>query len=260
MVNWRPWLRTRLVDAIVKRPGLRKAILRRAGSPPLFELYESAASWHVTARSLLSALFALDDTEIERLLAEAQDAAAEIRGRVPGSSLRYLEQHMVEGETALFLYCAARHAQPAVALETGVADGFSTALMLSAMDRTGQGELHSVDLSHDVGTLVTDRKRWHLHVLDPADRAAFVSLVDALPRLDLFFHDGGHDFEQQSLEFHTVWSKLSPGGLLLSDDVEWSYAFLDFMREFDLHTLMMMDTRKVVGATVKDGTASLWRP
>ena len=257
-MNWRLWLRARLVDQIVERPGLRKAILRRVGSPLLFELYESTTSWHTTAPSLVSELFAMDGADVEQLLGEAREASVDILTRVPRSSLRYPDHFMVEGNTALFLYCVVRHVRPVVALETGVADGFSTALMLAALDRNGTGELHSVDCSSDVGCLVDDRRRWRLHVIDIGDHDAFVALVDDLPSLDLFFHDGGHDYAQQTIEFHTTWRKLRPGGVLLSDDVEWSYAFLDFTRAVDARPLMMMDIRKVVGAAVKDDSAGPW--
>jgi predicted O-methyltransferase YrrM len=251
-VEWRPWLRTRLVDQIVDRPGLRKAILRQIGSPLLFELYESAASWHTSAESMLPALFDLDAPEAASWVEEAFAASRTALDRVPRSALRHPEHYMVGGDTAALLYCVVRLAQPAVMLETGVADGFSTALILEAMQRNGHGELHSVDQSDDVGMLVTDRARWHLHVTDPAVSDAVVTIVDELPRLDLFFHDGGHDYQQQSLEYRTAWAKLEPGGMVLSDDIEWSFAFLDFIREIDVTAPMMMDTRKVVGAAKRE--------
>ena len=37
----------------------------------------------------------------------------------------------------------------------------------------------------------------------------------------------------------------------MSDDIDWSYAFIDFANDHDDATIMMLDTRKVVGFLVK---------
>ena len=136
-------------------------------------------------------------------------------------------------------------------LETGVADGVSTALMLSAMEANGIGELHSVDIADDVGALVTDARRWQLHIVDPGDTNASPAVIGSLPALDLFLHDGNHERPYQASEYAAAWAKLGSGGVLISDDVDWSYAFLDFVSEHELQPAMLMDQRKVLGIVRK---------
>ncbi len=50
-----------------------------------------------------------------------------------------------------YLYAVLRHVRPQTAVETGVANGFSTAFSLLALQQNGEGHLHSVDLPREVG-------------------------------------------------------------------------------------------------------------
>src|SRR4029453_13056457 len=50
-----------------------------------------------------------------------------------------------------YLYAIMRHVRPQVAVETGVANGFSTAFTLLALQANGEGHLHSIDLPREVG-------------------------------------------------------------------------------------------------------------
>ena len=50
-----------------------------------------------------------------------------------------------------YLYAIMRTLKPRVAVETGVANGFSTAFALLALERNGEGHLYSVDFPREVG-------------------------------------------------------------------------------------------------------------
>ena len=50
-----------------------------------------------------------------------------------------------------FLYAVLRTVRPQVVVETGVANGFSTAFSLLALRANGEGHLHSIDLPREVG-------------------------------------------------------------------------------------------------------------
>ena len=134
------------------------------------------------------------------------------------STTAYPDFFAVEIGSVTPLHAIVRTKQPDVMIETGVADGFSTAVILAAMETNGRGELHSYDIADDVGACVTDRTRWTLHIREPLPSSP----------IDLFLHDSDHSYANQSAEYVAAWSILRPGGLLLSDDVDWSCAFLDF--------------------------------
>jgi hypothetical protein len=53
-------------------------------------------------------------------------------------------------------------------------------------------------------------------------------LISRLSAIDIFLHDSLHTYRNMKCEFHTVWPKLSAGGILLSDDVELNRAFEQF--------------------------------
>jgi predicted O-methyltransferase YrrM len=247
----RTWTGAKVASFVATRPRLSHAVVVRVGPPRLIELYESAGSWSMTAEDALKEFAACDPAEARDLIAEARSALERVQRRATGVVLSYPANYRVEIETALFLYAVVRVARPRVAVETGVADGVSSALILAAMDANGHGELHSIDIARDVGALVADRSRWTLHVVDPADPRASAAVVGALPSVDLFLHDGNHEREYQAHEYRAAWNRLGDGGVLLTDDADWSYAFLEFTREHGVRPAMLMDRRKVFGALTK---------
>lgn len=127
--------------------------------------------------------------------------------------------------------------RPSVVIETGVAMGFSTAVILAAMDVNQAGALHSIDLpplqvnaAEFVGEVVADelRGRWTLH-LGPS-RTLLPGLVRSLAPFDLFVHDSDHSYAGQQEEYREVWPYLAGGACLISDDVS-NPAFVEFAGE-----------------------------
>lgn len=118
------------------------------------------------------------------------------------------------------------------------------------MQRNGFGTLHSVDISPNVGVLVDEdeRKHWNLHLLPHNDRAAaFNSLVAEIGELDLFLHDSDHSYRWQMMEYRAANKSLGKGGMLLSDDVDSSYAFIDHCAGRNAQPLLLFDFSKVFG-------------
>ena len=124
-------------------------------------------------------------------------------------------------------------ARPTVAVEIGVARGYSSAAILGALETNGEGRLHSIDLpplEEDVafvGKAVPAklRERWQLR-LGPS-RTELPRLLAELGRCEFFFHDGDHSYESQFGDLRTVWPYVPAGGYLVVDDV-WTAAVIDF--------------------------------
>jgi len=155
----------------------------------------------------------------------------------------------------VYLYAVLRKLRPRIAVETGVANGFSTAFSLLALQANGEGELHSIDLPREVGReyapdtfyegegragippgsepgwlIPSDlRERWTL-VLGRSQEE-LPPLLGRLGSIDSFMHDSEHSFECMWFEFTAAWPHLRPGGVLLSDDVNSTDAFPRFARE-----------------------------
>jgi predicted O-methyltransferase YrrM len=151
-----------------------------------------------------------------------------------------------------YLYAVLRNLRPSVAVETGVANGFSTAFSLLALQANGEGRLYSIDLPREVGreyepgTFYEGEGRagippgsepgW-LIPHDLKDRWTLIlgrsqeelpPLLERLKTIDTFLHDSEHSFDCMWFEFNAAWPALRPGGVLLSDDVNSTEAFARF--------------------------------
>jgi predicted O-methyltransferase YrrM len=151
-----------------------------------------------------------------------------------------------------YLYAVLRELQPDVAVETGVANGFSTAFSLLALQANRKGHLHSIDLPREVGReydagtfyegegragippgadsgwLIPEelKERWTL--VPGKSQDELPPLLERLGTLDFFMHDSEHSFECMWFEFNAAWPALRAGGVLVSDDVNSTEAFARF--------------------------------
>jgi hypothetical protein len=184
----------------------------------------------------------------DHLLAKGRDHAAAVGGT--GHSLGAIGY--AEGG---YLYALFRHLRPEVAVETGVANGFSTAFALLALRENGAGHLHSIDLPREVGRAYEPgtfyegegragipsgsepgwlippelKERWTL-VLGRSQEE-LPPLLDRVGAVDSFMHDSEHSFDCMWFEFNAAWPHVREGGVLLSDDVNSTEAFPRFARE-----------------------------
>jgi predicted O-methyltransferase YrrM len=135
-------------------------------------------------------------------------------------------------------WCLARHLRPDRVVETGVARGLTTRVLLEALERTGRGNLWSIDLppllehglADQTGAAVPHRlhERWNL--LRGSSRRLLPSLVADLGQIDLFLHDSMHTARNLWFELSQVWPAMSPGGAVLIDDVEKNVATGRFLQ------------------------------
>jgi predicted O-methyltransferase YrrM len=149
----------------------------------------------------------------------------------------------------VYLYAVQRMVRPEVVVETGVANGFSTAFSLLALKANGAGHLHSIDLPREVGReyepgtfyegegragippgsepgwLIPQelKERWTLILGRSQDELP--PLLERLGTVDTFMHDSEHSFDCMWFEFNAAWPALRPGGVLVSDDVNSTEAF-----------------------------------
>jgi predicted O-methyltransferase YrrM len=136
---------------------------------------------------------------------------------------------------------------PDVVVETGVANGASTRRILSALSHNrGSGKLISCDIDSRVATaeLMADPRFEFVEIGTKSDLS---DLVERLDKIDIFYHDSDHSYDHQLFEYSTVWEKLPDGGILVSDDINWSYAFLDFCVSVERVPYVLSDTQKFAG-------------
>ncbi len=139
----------------------------------------------------------------------------------------------------LLQYTAIRAFRPENIVETGVANGVSSAYILLALQKNERGVLHSVGLDDPqylpvgkpLGWIVPEslRSRWNLLIGD--SRGLLPALLAKLGTTDVFIHDSLHTYDHMLWEYQTAFPSLRPGGLLFSDDAEWNSAFPEFCRD-----------------------------
>jgi predicted O-methyltransferase YrrM len=165
-------------------------------------------------------------------------------------------------DDGLILYGLARALKPVCIIETGVAAGVSTSFFAAALVENESGRLFSIEFPPDAvngGVANTHREPlddgslycwsengvgWaiplvlrdrladrHQLILEDA-RAALPRLLSSLTHIDIFFHDDLHTPDHMLWEYESVWPRLRPGGVLVSDDV--NHGWIEFCRRHRL--------------------------
>jgi Methyltransferase domain len=145
------------------------------------------------------------------------------------------------------VWCAVRHLAPRTVVETGVARGLTSRVVLEAMARNGGGHLWSIDLPYlfgrrdladQTGAAVPETSRDHWTYVRGSSRRRLRPLLSQLGEVDLFIHDSLHTVRNMRFEMMAVWPALRSGGLMIIDDVDKA-AFRDFTRETGGQTSMV---------------------
>lgn len=173
----------------------------------------------------------------------------EINSRYPA----HYQPGWVNLDDGLFLYWLIRRLRPRVVVETGVANGFSTGVILLALAKNGNGgKLHAIgraeifnandprwtEEGRTFGEVVVDGKSLGWMVPDncrnsvefySGDAATLLpETVANLDAIDLFFHDSDHSYDHMMFEFEAAKRRLSPLGVVVADNIAWNSSLWDF--------------------------------
>lgn len=221
-----------------------KMLFRAVGNPS--GAYR-AIRWAFTDYGELASAARIDKAQFKSYMEETQFAdPIWSRVRVFDSSLKQRGisggAGFMQSELYSLLYALIRSLKPSIIVETGVASGVSSCYILKAAEENGRGKLFSIDLPCESSSAISTstpvpsgaqpgwlipeelRGRWQLSLGRSSE--LLPSLLKNLGQIDFFLHDSDHSYENQRLEYETVWPFLKEGGLLLSDDC--SRAFPEF--------------------------------
>lgn len=239
------------IGAVIAKTGAR--FLRKRLSPSLEELAAVTPTVHVDPVGLLttglwSGRSAGED--LADLRSEHEQLQAELASRYRTRQLPFPTAWAVETGTSFLLYALVRRLRPRIVIEMGVGNGHSSYYILRALQANGDGRLYSFDIVKEAGTLLSDdeRRLWEFRLVHRQREARSLEahLAD-LPRADLCFHDAGHGYLAQYLEFARLYEHLAEGGTLVLDDVDASYGLIDFCRLSGKQPEILLDGRKAVG-------------
>jgi len=175
------------------------------------------------------------------------------------------------GYEEALLFALIRYLKPSTVVETGVAQGISSYVILKALELNRRGRLMSVDLPNPnpngyryangtvdpvytpttlgSGWIVPDelRDRWTLLIGRSKEILPTLSI-----EVDFFFHDSEHSYENMLFEYEWAYSRISQNGVIASDDIGWNQAFRDFAKTHP-------DLRPIIHGLGYEYQFGLWR-
>lgn len=164
---------------------------------------------------------------------------------------------------AFMAYYVCRLIHPRIVIETGVGHGITSAFILRALAENDTGHLYSVDLpafergsEKFIGNAVPEKLRNRWTLILGLSGSILPGLLSKLGKISMFLHDSDHSYRNQKMEYSLAWKYLLHGGVLLSDDVNNSNAFIEFTERQKVQPIIVTQSNKnlLVGLLVRPGT------
>lgn len=211
---------------VLSRPSLLPVLARKVikrlrgestqGSPENDAwLAANSVSAEEIARPLDSKLW----EEADAFAARLEDHARKI--------FKQIEHDLGGGGDYRFLYWLTRYRRPKVVLETGVAAGWSSAAVLTALNKNRKGRLYSSDLpmfrlpnpERFVGILVEPelREKWVLEL--DGDEANLPKILGQIDRIDILHYDSDKMASGRAYAIDLLRPRLAPDGIIIMDDI-----------------------------------------
>lgn len=139
------------------------------------------------------------------------------------------------------LYFLTRHLNPDVIIETGVAAGWSSQAILTALKDNGkEGKLYSSDFPYFryknpeklVGYVVDEdlKSNWSLFI--DGDQNNIPKIIEAIKKpVGIFHYDSDKSVEGRNFAYKLVEPKLSDNAIVIFDDIQDNLHFKDFVTE-----------------------------
>lgn len=246
-------LRTFAASPVSVARSLPGEVLQKHGSIK-YSAAEVDDDWYEHLHGLLGAPWPCQESErLDALMAEIRKLLA-ANGLATGRGT-YGWYSDAEITLARAVWCTARHIQPEVVIETGVAHGVTSRIILEALNLNGTGHLWSIDLPHpldprlhaETGVAVTEecRRRWTY--LEGASKDKLPPLVPEVERVDMFIHDSLHTARNTLFEMEQAASAMRPGGVMLVDDIKSHTGFATFARRHPEYQTIVCETEDKIG-------------
>lgn len=156
-----------------------------------------------------------------------------------------------EMNLSILLYVLVRKINAQIVVETGVANGISTNMLMAALENTG-GHLHSFDINPMSRNSYVGSGKWNFHLLNVRNpERQIIDAMETLGDVDLWLHDSDHSHWWQTFEYQLAISKLRKNGYLVSDDVDFSTAWAEFAPVNFSCNFILFDHKKLVGFAKK---------
>ena len=147
-------------------------------------------------------------------------------------------------------WCAVLHSRPEIVVETGVAHGVTSRIVLEALWQNDFGHLWSIDLPFpldhrlhsEIGIVVPDACRSRWSYVEGSSKQRMPPLAAEVAHVELFIHDSLHTAENTLFEMEQAASVMPTGGVMLVDDIDSHMGFAAFAkRHAEYRTIICPD-------------------
>ncbi len=194
----------------------------------------------------LNATLLYPDQMFSQIFAEAQAKASQCPYRLGGPT------------NIPLLYTLTEYTQVQLAIETGVAYGWSTLIILLSLRNRSNSKLISVDKPYEkyhneswVGVVVPKNLQDKWSLLRMPDRDGLPTALQAFPFIDLAHYDSDKTHQGRLWAYNLIWPSLRQGGILISDDVGDNFGFREFCAQVGKQPIIVADGKKFQGVLVK---------
>ena len=137
------------------------------------------------------------------------------------------------------LYFLTRYLRPESVLETGVAAGFSSYAILSALQKNGKGKLYSSDFPYFrikdpekyIGIVVEKKLKNNWHLFVKGDENNLPMIFKQVKQIDIFSYDSDKTYSGKSKTFKKVFNYLTENSVIILDDIQDDSFFYDFIQK-----------------------------
>jgi predicted O-methyltransferase YrrM len=129
-------------------------------------------------------------------------------------------------------YAMVRALRPALVVESGIDKGLGSCLIASALLRNRaaghDGRLVALDIDPEAGFLITGQYR---RVVDIAYGDSLQTIPQLVGPVDMFFHETMGTAAHEAAEYRLIESRLSPRGVLVTDNAVKTRELADYAAE-----------------------------
>lgn len=194
-------------------------------------------AWDEHLHELLGAPWPCPDRAQYAALMEDVNGLLSARGLESG---RYTYAWYSDAEDSLgrAAWCAALHTSPNAVVETGVAHGVTTRIVLEALIMKGNGHLWSVDLPFpfdhrlhvETAIAVPKARRGQWTYVEGTSRKRLPGVIREAGQVNMFIHDSLHTARNTLFEMEEVARAMPAGGVMLVDDIKSHAGFSMFAK------------------------------
>jgi hypothetical protein len=213
---------------------LREEFAKRKDHPEELAIDDS---WEERLHGLLGAPWPCPDVE---LVTEIWSVISdELRSRgISFGRFTYGEYSDADLFFARAVWCSVTHLRAEVVVETGVAHGVTSRVILEALSRMAKGHLWSIDQPHlfdptlrvQTGAAVPEALRSRWTYVEGSSRSRLPAVLRSVGHVDVFIHDSLHTARNTSYEMSRAFPVLTQGGVMIIDDISMHQGFRSFLR------------------------------